>query len=177
LWHAAGAISLPLFRRRWLRLLMSSHTILDRSVSHLLHRASQAVEAMFAEKGDWITPRQVVLLACVAEDDGLIQTEIVERTGIDRSTIADIVRRLSRRGLVQRQRSRKDRRAQTVRLTAKGRKALAAYAPKLDAIDSALRAALGKTRCETLLAGLAAITTLNEAGVRPAGGVGSSLSV
>jgi DNA-binding MarR family transcriptional regulator len=114
---------------------------------------------MFPENGGGMTARQVVVLACVADHEDLNQMEIVERTGIDRTTAGDIVRRLASRGLVQQQRRPKDRRMQSVRLTAKGRKALASHAPKLEAIDIALVAALGKTRYAALLAALVAIAS------------------
>jgi len=127
------------------------------SVCHLLRRASRTVELMFPEKRGEITARQVVVLACVADHEDLTQIEIVDRTGIDRTTVGNIVRRLAGRGLLQQQRRREDRRTQNVRLTAKGRNALASHAPKLDAIDAALVATLGKARCEALLSALAAI--------------------
>ncbi|MFZ1102753.1 MAG: helix-turn-helix domain-containing protein, partial [Hyphomicrobiaceae bacterium] len=41
----------------------------------------------------------------------------MNRTGIDRSTLADIVRRLTRKGLLQRCRTNEDARAYAVRLT------------------------------------------------------------
>jgi DNA-binding MarR family transcriptional regulator len=71
---------------------------LDRSPVHLLHRASQAVEEIFqAAGGDSdLTPRQLAVLATVAGNEGLSQTDIVNLTGIDRSTLADIVKRLSK---------------------------------------------------------------------------------
>ena len=67
------------------------------SLIHALHRASQVAEDRFArELGDIdITPRQ---LAVIDAHDGPSQTDIVEESGIDRSTLADIVRRLVKRG-------------------------------------------------------------------------------
>lgn len=63
---------------------------IDRSPTHLLHRASQAVELLFAMKatGD-VTPRQLAVLVTVEQNEGISQTGIVERTGIDRSTLAE----------------------------------------------------------------------------------------
>lgn len=92
---------------------------LERSVVHLLHRASQTAEdhlsrcAAFAD----VTPRQFSVLAAVAREPNVSQTELVNRTGIDRSTMADIVRRLVRNGLLSRSRTREDARAYAVRLT------------------------------------------------------------
>ena len=63
-------------------------------------------------------------VSAIADSDEPSQTTLVERTGIDRSTMADIVRRLTARGLVQRRRTRRDARRYAVRLTDKGENAL-----------------------------------------------------
>src|SRR5215510_8853476 len=92
---------------------------LTRSPIHLLHRASQAVEDAFASEVDieGLTPRQLAVLTTIAQHEGLSQTGIVDRTGIDRSTLADIVRRLQKKGLLQRRRTKEDARAYAVKLT------------------------------------------------------------
>ena len=82
---------------------------LDRSALHLLHRASQCATELFesSQLGD-LTPRQYALLLTVDANKGLSQTQLVELTLVDRSTIADVVRRLVKKGLLRRQRSRWD---------------------------------------------------------------------
>ena len=65
-------------------------------------------------------PRQFLVLANIDKRGGSSQTTLVERTGIDRSTMADIVRRLLRKGYVQRRRMRKDARTYSVTITARG---------------------------------------------------------
>jgi MarR family len=70
----------------------------DRSPLHLLHRASQRVDEFHAATHDLdITPRQFLVLANIEKRGGLSQTTLVERTGIDRSTMADVIRRVQRR--------------------------------------------------------------------------------
>jgi MarR family transcriptional regulator, temperature-dependent positive regulator of motility len=64
------------------------------------------------------------VLACVGESDGLSQADIVEETGVDRSTIAELVRRMGKKGLLQRRRSKQDARAYIVKLTESGRETL-----------------------------------------------------
>ncbi|HRN83779.1 MAG TPA: helix-turn-helix domain-containing protein, partial [Hyphomicrobium sp.] len=92
------------------------------SALHLLHRAGQCADELFAlrvgEAG--LTPRQFAVMTAIANSEEPSQTTLVERTGIDRSTMADIVRRLTARGLVQRRRTRRDARRYAVRLTDKG---------------------------------------------------------
>ena len=99
---------------------------LDVSALHLLHRAGQCAEVLFTNetgKAD-LTPRQYAILASVAQNPDISQTGLVEQTGVDRSTLADIVRRLVKKGLLQRKRTRRDARMYAVRLTAKGQSAL-----------------------------------------------------
>lgn len=95
-----------------------------------LHRAEQLGAARFHElakaAGLDMTQRQFDVLVAVADNEGLSQTGIVAATGIDRSTLADLVRRLQRHRLVQRRRTKEDTRAYAVRLAADGRRALAA---------------------------------------------------
>ena len=99
---------------------------LDASLLHLLHRASQIANDTFAEEQatDGLTSRQFVVLAAIAEREGLSQTNIVERTGVDRSTLADVVRRLLKKGLVARKRTKEDARAYSVKLTSEGQRLL-----------------------------------------------------
>ena len=100
---------------------------LDTSLVHLLHQASQAAEEIFAagQSKDGPTPRQLVVLAAIAQNEGLSQTDIVEHTGVDRSTLADIVRRLKERGFVVRKRTKEDARAYAIKLTKEGQHVLA----------------------------------------------------
>ena len=95
---------------------------LDRSPLHLLHRASQCAEEIFSTNLGVtnLTPRQLVVMLAVADNEGANQNRLTELTGIDRSTMADIVRRLKRRGWLQRQRTRTDARAYAIKLNDDG---------------------------------------------------------
>jgi DNA-binding MarR family transcriptional regulator len=128
---------------------------LDRSPVHLLHRASQAVEEIFqAEIGDSdLTPRQLAVLATVAGNEGSSQTDIVNLTGIDRSTLADIVSRLVKKGLLQRRRTKQDARAYAVKLTEEGQRVLRAAGPVGKKVDQLIAKALGGGR-DAFLEGL-----------------------
>ena len=111
---------------------------LERSPSHLLHRALQLALDIYAEETgpDAVTQRQYAVLAAVAAHEGLTQTDLVRSTGIDRSTLADLVARMIGKGLLARQRSTADARANTVSLTVAGRGALEAAQPKVAAADA-----------------------------------------
>jgi DNA-binding MarR family transcriptional regulator len=128
------------------------HDSLGRSAVHLLHRAGQCAEELFqAEIGDVdLTARQLAVLNTVAENEGLSQTGIVERTGIDRSTLADIVRRLSKKGLLQRRRTKDDARTYAVKLTAEGEKLLRRVGPLTKKVDQRILQAMGGDRDDFL---------------------------
>jgi DNA-binding MarR family transcriptional regulator len=98
----------------------------DPSVMHLLHRGGQHAEEVFSLSigNSDITPRQYEVLSAVAKKDGVSQTDIVNATGIDRSTTAELVTRLVKKGWLQRRRAKDDARAYAVRLTAAGKKAM-----------------------------------------------------
>jgi len=69
---------------------------LERSPSHLLHRALQRALDIYAEEfGEaGITQRQFAVLAAADERAGATQADLVRITGIDRSTLADMARRM-----------------------------------------------------------------------------------
>lgn len=113
---------------------------LEHSPSHLLHRALQRALDIYAEEfGDGgITQRQFAVLAAADDREGAIQADLVRITGIDRSTLADMARRMIGKGLLERERSNVDARANAVRLTEAGREALAQARPKMAATDARL---------------------------------------
>jgi DNA-binding MarR family transcriptional regulator len=113
---------------------------LDQSPSHLLHRALQRALDIYAEAfGETgITQRQFAVLAAADEREGATQADLVRITGIDRSTLADMARRMIGKGLLERERSNVDARANAVRLTEAGRAVLADAWPKMAAADGRL---------------------------------------
>lgn len=132
---------------------------LARSPIHLLHRAGQcAGEVFYAEMqvGD-LTPRQYAVLATVAANEGVSQTGLVERTGIDRSTLADIVRRMMKKGLLQRRRTREDARAYAVRLTEEGKRMLKVAEPVSRKVDERILEILPEKKREQFLEDLSVI--------------------
>jgi len=113
---------------------------LDKSPSHLLHRALQRALDIYAETAGptAVTQRQFAVLAAVSAREGLTQADLVRATGIDRSTLAELVARMLGKGLLARERSNEDGRANTVTLTDKGRIALAEAEPRAHAADQAI---------------------------------------
>ena len=132
---------------------------LETSAVHLLHRAGQRAGDIFADEMNKVklTPRQYAVLVSVAEHEGLSQTGLVDRTGIDRSTLADIIRRMLRKGLLQRKRTKEDARAYSVRLTEEGRQLLEMSAPGASRSEERLLAALPHEQRHAFLSALATI--------------------
>ncbi len=126
---------------------------LARSPSHLLHRVLQLALDIYAEESGsgGVTQRQYAVLAAVAENEGVTQTGLVRATGIDRSTLADMVARMITKGHLERQRSSEDARANSVRLTAAGREALEVIRPMVAMADARILALLKPGKREGFL--------------------------
>jgi len=94
--------------------------------SHLLRRCNQFFGDLFVqEAGDKnLTRQQYLVLTALDQHDGASQTMLVEATGVDRSTLADMVRRMLARGLLSRSRTERDARANALSITPAGRRAL-----------------------------------------------------
>ena len=121
---------------------------LNESMLHLLHRAGQVADELFTEEmaGSDLTPRQFAVLLVLQRLETASQTDIVNETGIDRSTLADIVKRLVNRGLIARRRSKSDARAYAVRLTPTGRDALKSAQPASERVESRILKSLPQAR-------------------------------
>jgi DNA-binding MarR family transcriptional regulator len=155
-------------RRKMARSTSDSHGSeqykLATSPSHLLHRAEQLASVRFAQLvGDSITLRQFTVLAAIAERPGVSQSELVRSTGIDRSTLADLMARMEKRGWIVRTPSRADKRAYSVLLGQAGGTVFAATAHHARAADAAILDLLPRTKARTFLATLTKLAKLAEA--------------
>jgi DNA-binding MarR family transcriptional regulator len=127
------------------------------SPSHLMHRVLQLALDIYSEEAgpDGLTQRQFAVLEAVSQKSGLTQTDLVRATGIDRSTLADLVARMTTKGLLDREKSAVDARAKAVRLSATGQAALDAARPKVEAADKRILALLPKAKRDGFLGLLA----------------------
>jgi MarR family transcriptional regulator, temperature-dependent positive regulator of motility len=129
---------------------------LEDSPSHLLHRVLQiALDIYNAETGEGaLTQRQYAVLKALNEAEtgvSVTQTDLVQSTGIDRSTLADMVTRMTTKGLLVREKSAADGRANLVSLSAAGKAALAEVAPKVAAADTAILSLLSAPKRDSFV--------------------------
>lgn len=126
---------------------------LNASPTHLLHRAQQSAVTLsvggLAQRG--LTIRQFAVLAALDGKPGQNQAMLVEATGIDRSTLADMVSRMEKSGLLKRAVSKEDARAKVVSLSAAGTRAYKAAVIEVIAADAELMTGLRKSSRESLI--------------------------
>ncbi len=135
--------------------------VLASSASHLLHRAEQLAAECFAElSNNELTLRQFAVLAAIAGEPGLSQTALVGVTGIDRSTLADMMSRMEERGLVTRTASATDARALSIQLSQEGAAILRGMDKNARAADAAVLDLLTKPKRRAFLATLIKLAKL-----------------
>lgn len=142
-----------------------SGALLD-SPSHLMHRVLQLSLDIYAEEAgpDGPTQRQYAVMEAVSNAQGLTQTDLVRATGIDRSTLADLVTRMTAKGLLERERSVVDARAKAVRLSIAGEVMLNEARPRVLAADKRILALLPKGKRDGFVALLAELAAAADAG-------------
>ncbi len=89
---------------------------------HLLRLCQQRAVDLFAEEvgDDGPTPRQFAIMLSAYQKPGLNQTDLVRLSGIDRSTLTEVLRRQVDRGLIRRERIRTDLRTNALYITPDG---------------------------------------------------------
>lgn len=91
---------------------------------YLIRRLNQIHYAMFIEECnvEGITPVQYGILTVLAGQPGLDQTAIGFELGLDRTTTADVLRRLEEKGYLERRVNPADRRSRQAYITAAGQR-------------------------------------------------------
>jgi DNA-binding MarR family transcriptional regulator len=125
------------------------------SLLDLIHRVNQRGNEQFTKlHGNDVTLRQISVLRALQANRGASQTALVQATGVDRTTIAELVKRLAQRGLLKRRRSSKDARAYEVNLTPEGERVLANAEPVIAAVEKAMLETLPDRERETIVSAL-----------------------
>jgi len=99
----------------------------------LMHRQTNSFLAPFGMTAD-----QFVLLALLADKDGITQQELTQRASSDPNTVRAMLVRMENSGIVARQRHPADGRARRVTLTRKGRRAYAKLSAEIKPLQDVL---------------------------------------
>jgi len=95
-------------------------------VGHLIRRAQQIhTRRWSAEVSDEVTSPQIILLVALERHPNTDQRTLGAMVSLDRSTTADVVERVIRRGYAERSRDPEDHRRNLLRITAAGKDLLA----------------------------------------------------
>src|SRR5712692_1070680 len=101
--------------------MSTSHEDLRRHPGHLIRRAQQVHYWLWnAEVSSEVTSPQFAVLYALRAEKNIDQKTLGERVSLDRSTTAEVIKRLMGRGLVQRIRDASDARRNRLRLTPAG---------------------------------------------------------
>jgi len=117
----------------------------------LIRRAQQAhVAAWQQEVSSEVSSPQFGVLSVLHEQPGASQVDLCDALDLDRSTIADLVARLERRGLISRERHDADRRRNTLALTREGEAELRRLLPRVARVDQLLTTGLDRVEIAEL---------------------------
>ncbi len=130
---------------------------------HLLRRSLQAMNQIWdSEVSRTITSPQFAAMNALYGEPAIDQRTLGERISLDRSTMTEVVARLSARGLVQTARDAHDGRRKTIRLTPKGVTTLQQLIPRTHVMTGRLVGALDRKEQEELLRLLRTVVSSNE---------------
>jgi DNA-binding MarR family transcriptional regulator len=134
---------------------LSRHTPLDLAehLPYLINRVGSALVARFsadALAGAHLSIASWRVLAVLANNGSLRQTDLAEMTSIDVSTLSRLITRLVRDGLVKRTRSKADSREVAVALTADGKSLMTRLVPVAVGLQNAATRKLSKRDVATL---------------------------
>jgi DNA-binding MarR family transcriptional regulator len=130
---------------------------------HLLRRAVQVMNLLWTEEvSHTITSPQFAALNALYAEPNLDQRTLGQRVSLDRSTMAEVVSRLSSRGLIRSERDPRDGRRKTIALTSKGIRAVRELIPRTHAMTQRLVGPLDQGQRDELLCLLTRIVGANE---------------
>jgi DNA-binding MarR family transcriptional regulator len=143
---------------------------------HLARRFQQIAVAVFhaevEDAGYDLTPVQYAALSAIITNSGIDQVTLAGLIAYDRTTITGVVDRLVQKGLVARQPSAKDRRANVLQITDAGMRTLRGIAPAVEAAQQMMLRGLNAEESRQLMRlmrkAIAAGNELSRAPLRPA---------
>jgi len=130
---------------------------------HLLRRALQAMNVLWDhEVSHLIMSPQFAALNALHGEPAIDQRTLGERISLDRSTMAEVVARLSARGLISTDRDSRDGRRKKIQLTAKGVATLQHLIPRTHEMTRRLVGSLDVNEREEMLRLLTKVVRSNE---------------
>lgn len=122
----------------------------------LLRRAwygmNQAFRRRIAHLG--LTPDQFTVMRTLLEQEGISQRELTALMSSDANTVASLLERMEKAGLIERQTHEKDRRANRLRLKTRGRAKYEAARRIAIVLQLQILSVLSERECKTFLANL-----------------------
>lgn len=123
----------------------------QRHIGHLIRRAQQVHATMWAEEvSTVVTSVQYGVLTVLERMPGASQKEIGLEASLDKSTVAELLYRMERGGLVRRVRGEEDRRRIVVELTDAGHDELRTLRPRVLRLQERLVAHLDEREAADL---------------------------
>ena len=127
--------------------MSTSHEDLRRHPGHLIRRVQQVHEWLWnAQVSAEVTSPQFAVLYALRAQQDINQKTLGERVSLDRSTTAEVVKRLLRRGLVRSIRDQSDGRRHRLHLTPVGLRTVTRLTPKAERMNQILISVLNE--CE-----------------------------
>lgn len=115
---------------------------LDHIAFHLMRKLFQEHTASWQGKLPTITKPQYSVMRSIADDPGIKQNELIEAAVSTKATLAEMLVRMEKRGLIFREQDPEDKRSRCVYLTAAGRELLESINSVADEVDESYLARL-----------------------------------
>lgn len=123
---------------------------------HLIRRLNQISTQVFSKEtqaaGFDLTPVQFAAMDAISASPGIDQARVAALIAYDRATIGGVIDRLVQKGYVDRQVSKRDRRAREVRLSDEGQRVFAALLPLVTDLQDDILSALDEEERVAFLA-------------------------
>lgn len=127
---------------------------------HLIRRCQQRAVDLFVDEvsndlgGEGPTTRQFAVLLAAHQEPGINQTDLVRKSGIDRSTLTEILRRLIDRSLIRREKSPTDGRTNALYITQQGEALLHRALPAVIRAQQRIMEPIASEKLEDVMAAL-----------------------
>jgi len=128
---------------------------------YLVRRLNQIHYALFCEECGALTPVQYGVLTALSLTPWMDQKTLGMELGLDRTTTADVIRRLQERGLVERRVNPGDRRSRQAVITPQGRRVMARLRDRVARVQQRMVEPLSPAEREVFLALLARLVEAN----------------